>query len=389
MSENDFYILIKNRNGLRDRQRGVVINLLIASAIHPIKLKYMEESKLMIYGAYGYTGELMAHKAVEQGIKPILAGRDAEKLKPLADKLNLEYRAFGVQKAGNNLQDISVLLNCAGPFSATAEILVNACLQQQVHYLDITGEIEVFRKCYALDDEARKRKIIIMPGVGTDIVPTDCLAAMLKERLPAATRLDLAFSFGTSPSIGTVKTSIESIGKGGLIRENNRLKKVPNAFRMRKIPFQNKPQWAVTVPWGDVFTTGISTHVPNGAVYMAMSKTTIYMIRLTNPIKGILNTRFGQKLTKNLVSLFIKKGPDEQAREKERGQFWGEAQAPNGQKAEMTMSTPNVYQLTAITGIRIAAYCLSVHGKSGYYTPSMLLGSSFITSIPGIDIRSI
>lgn len=212
---------------------------------------------------------------------------------------------------------------------------------------------------------------------------------MLKEKLPAAVRLDLAFSFGTSPSIGTVKTSIKSFGKGGLIRENNRLKKVPNAFRMRKIPFQNKPQWAVTIPWGDVFTAGISTHVPNGVVYMAMSKTAIYMVRLTNPVKGILNTRFGQNLTQKLLSLFIKKGPDEQARETERGQLWGEAQAPNGDKVEMTMSTPNVYQLTAVAGIRIAKYCLDVQGESGYKTPSMLLGSNFITSIAGIDIRNI
>ena len=343
----------------------------------------------MIYGAYGYTGELMVREAVKQGLKPVIAGRGAEKLKPLADELNLEYRAFGVQEAGIYLQDISVLLNCAGPFSATAEMLVKACLEQQADYLDITGEIEVFRKCYALDGEARKCNVIVMPGVGTDIVPTDCLAAMLKEKLPDATRLDLAFSFGTSPSIGTVKTSIESLGKGGLIRENNRLKRVPNAFRMRKIPFQNKPQWAVTIPWGDVFTTGISTHVPNGVVYMAMSKMAIYMVRLTNPVKGILNTRCGQKLIKKLASLLIKKGPDEQARETERGQFWGEAQAPDGGKVEMTMSTPNVYQLTAVTGIRIAEYCMRVHGKSGYYTPSMLLGSNFITSIPGIDIRSI
>lgn len=347
----------------------------------------MEKNKLMIYGAYGYAGELMVREAVKQGLKPVIAGRMAEKLIPISNELDLEYKAFSIQDAGNHLQGIRVLLNCAGPFSATAEALVKACLEQQVHYLDITGEIDIFRKCYALDDKARKQNIIIMPGVGTDIVPTDCLAAMLKEKLPTATRLDLAFSFGTSPSVGTVKTAIESFGKGGLIRENNQLKIVPNAFRIRKIPFQNKPQWATTIPWGDVFTAGISTDVPNGVVYMAMPKTSIYMVRLTNPVKGILNTRFGQNMTKSLLSLFMKKGPDEQARETQRGQFWGEAEAPDGDKVEMTMSTPNVYQLTAVTGIRIASYCLEDHGKSGYNTPSMLLGSDFIHSISGIDIR--
>lgn len=347
----------------------------------------MQKNRLMIYGAYGYTGELMVREAVKQGIEPVIAGRSAGKLKPLANELGLEYNAFDVKEAGNRLHDVRVLLNCAGPFSATAEPLAKACLAQQADYLDITGEIEVFRKCYEMDGEAKKQNILIMPGVGTDIVPTDCLAAQLKEKLPEAIRIDLALSFGTRPSIGTVKTSIESLGKGGIIRENNRLETVPNAYRIRKIPFQNKPQWAVTIPWGDVFTSGISTGVPNGMVYMALAKPYIYMMRLSNPFKGFLDSRSGQELVKSLASKLINKGPGEEARENQRGQFWGEAEAPNGDKVAMTMSTPNVYSLTVETGIRIARYCLGNHGKSGYYTPSLLLGSRFIDSIPGIDIR--
>ena len=145
----------------------------------------MKNNQLMIYGAYGYAGELMVREAVAQGLCPIIAGRDAEKLKPIATELSLECRAFGVRNTGSNLQDISVLLNCAGPFSATAEPLARACLAQQIHYLDITGEIDIFRKCHALDEEARQQNVLILPGAGTDIVPTDCLAAMLKEKLPA------------------------------------------------------------------------------------------------------------------------------------------------------------------------------------------------------------
>ena len=185
----------------------------------------MKNNQLMIYGAYGYAGELMVREAVAQGLRPIIAGRDDEKLKPIATELSLECRAFGVRNTGSNLQDISVLLNCAGPFSAT---LARACLAQQIHYLDITGEIDIFRKCHALDEEARQQNVLILPGAGTDIVPTDCLAAMLKEKLPVATRIDLALSFGTNPSIGTVNTMIESFGKGGLIREGGMLKVVSN-----------------------------------------------------------------------------------------------------------------------------------------------------------------
>ncbi len=349
----------------------------------------MNECKLMIYGAYGYAGELMVREAVKQGIEPVIAGLAAAKLKPIADELGLEYRAFAIPDAANHLQGIGVLLNCAGPFSATADPMVRVCLDRHVHYLDITGEIEVFRSCYAQDAEARERGIIVMPGVGTDIVPTDCLAAMLKERVPAATRLDLAFCFGTAPSIGTVKTSIESLGKGGLVRENNRLRTVPNGFRMRKIPFQDGAKWAVTIPWGDVFTTGISTGVPDGVVYMAMSRMNIWLVRMTNPFKKVIGSRPAQNFLKKMAGKFVPKGPDEQARQSERGQFWGEATAPGGEKAEMTMSTPNVYALTVVAGIRIAEYCLGYIGPGGYYTPSMLLSSHFIDSIPGVDIRTL
>ena len=85
----------------------------------------MKNNQLMIYGAYGYAGELMVREAVAQGLRPIIAGRDDEKLKPIATELSLECRAFGVRNTGSNLQDISVLLNCAGPFSATAEPLAS------------------------------------------------------------------------------------------------------------------------------------------------------------------------------------------------------------------------------------------------------------------------
>ncbi|WP_455584088.1 saccharopine dehydrogenase NADP-binding domain-containing protein [Bacteroides sp.] len=78
-------------------------------------------------------------------MKLIIAGRVAEKLAPIANELNLEYRASGVKDAEEHLLDVTVLLNCAGPFSATVETLAKTCLAQKVHYLDITGEIDVLK----------------------------------------------------------------------------------------------------------------------------------------------------------------------------------------------------------------------------------------------------
>lgn len=349
----------------------------------------MPENQLMIYGAYGYTGELMTKEALKKGIKPILAGRSASKLKSLATEFNLEFRAFDTSEADFFLQGVNVLLNCAGPFSATTEPLVKSCIKAKVHYLDITGEIEVFQKCYGLNNEAHKQNVIVMPGVGFDIVPTDCLAAMLKEKLPSANSIELAFSFGTKPSVGTAKTAVESAGKGGVIRENYELKFVRNAHRIRKIPFQNGAKWATSIPWGDVFTSGISTNVPNGLVYTELPKFIIYILRLTNPIKSLFNTKIGQKFLNFLIEFVLRKTPSEEERSKQRTQFWGEATTSNGLQLAMTISAPNVYLLTAEAGIKIAEYCFHYNDKGGYYTPSMLLGSDFIKTISNVEVRTL
>src|SRR6266516_7689334 len=105
----------------------------------------------MIYGANGYTGELIAREAVRRGHRPILAGRSAEKIEPLARELGCAWRAFPLDEP--QLREASLVLHCAGPFINTAMPMVRACLASGAHYLDITGEIEVFESIFALDDE--------------------------------------------------------------------------------------------------------------------------------------------------------------------------------------------------------------------------------------------
>src|SRR5688572_4896030 len=145
----------------------------------------------MIYGAYGYTGALVAREALRRGQRPLLAGRSEQKLLLLAQELDLEHRTFELTQAQEGLSGVAVLLNCAGPFSATANPLVEACLQVGVHYVDITGEVRVFQFCHSQNARAKQARIILCPGAGFDIVPTDCLVAILKEHLPDALDINL------------------------------------------------------------------------------------------------------------------------------------------------------------------------------------------------------
>jgi short subunit dehydrogenase-like uncharacterized protein len=342
----------------------------------------------MIYGAYGYTGELAAREAVRRGQRPLLAGRSEQKLLPLAQELDLEYRTFDLGQAQEGLSAVAVLLNCAGPFSATARPLVDGCLQLRVHYVDITGELPVFQFCHSQDARAKQARIILCPGTGFDIVPTDCLAAILKEQLPDASEINLAFFSGVRPSHGTARTLLENLGKGGLIRRNHKLIPVPSGYRLRRIPFPSGRRWAMTIPWGDVFTAGISTGVPNGMVYVGLPLSIGLVMRAANPMRGLLSTRLAKKWLDRAVERHFAGGPDEHARSRRRAELWGEAVNATGGRVVARLTTPNPYTMTADTAVEIAMHCVNASDTAGYVTPSMLMGSRFICSRPGVEFEA-
>src|SRR5580765_343962 len=197
-------------------------------------------NNLLIYGANGYTGELITRFAVERGLKPILAGRNAIKVEELAKKHHLEYRVFSLDETDRldaALQEVDMVLHCAGPFSITSRPMVEACLRNKKHYTDITGEISVFEGAAAMGKKAEDAGIMLMPGVGFDVVPSDCLALHLKDRLPSATHLSLAFYGKGRMSHGTQATMTMNVGKGGAIRKNGEIIGVKAAWKTRDIDF--------------------------------------------------------------------------------------------------------------------------------------------------------
>src|SRR5437763_11984740 len=141
----------------------------------------------LLYGANGYTGELIARRAVAGGGRPVLAARRAAEVGRLAAELGLDHRVFGLEDAravDRGLDGMAAVLHCAGPFSRTAAPMAEGCLRGRAHYLDITGEIEVFEALAARGEEARRAGVTLLPGVGIDVVPSDGLAAHPPRRLP-------------------------------------------------------------------------------------------------------------------------------------------------------------------------------------------------------------
>jgi short subunit dehydrogenase-like uncharacterized protein len=346
------------------------------------------KKKWMIYGANGYTGRLIAEQAQRQGLQPILAGRSRETIEAIASETGLDFLVFDLDdKAALNdaLKGISIVLHCAGPFSATSQPMIEACLEKGCHYLDITGEISVFANAQRQSDEARHADIVLMPGVGFDVVPTDCLAATLVKALPAATAMALAFESGSHMSPGTAKTSIEGLAGGGCIRRDGKLKWVPLAWRTREIPFRHGKRLAVTIPWGDVFTAYISTGVPDIEVYMSIPPSAILRMKRLRMIKPLLSMQWVQNMMKRRIEKSIT-GPEPGERQNSQMQLWGEVSSADGRNVSATMTTPNGYDVTVSASIGIVEFLLGNDVEGGFYTPSLLMGADYATSLPGVSM---
>jgi short subunit dehydrogenase-like uncharacterized protein len=341
----------------------------------------------MIYGANGYTGVMTAEEAVRRGHKPILAGRREDAVRPLAERLGCEHAVFPLDdpaEIARRLDGISALLLCAGPFSSTSAPAVEACLRAKTSYLDITGEIPVFEACFARNAEARERGIAILPGVGFDVVPSDCLAAVLAETLPGSVELELAFGGLDTPSGGTLKTTIEGLARGGMVRRGGELVPVPLAWKRRNIPFRDKPRQAVSIPWGDVATAWHSTGIPDIVVYMAMSPGRARSLRMARAFRPILGLGFMQRWIKGRIR---PGGPDQEERARQRGQLWGRVRHLDGRTAEATLEVPNGYDLTVLTSLEAVLRVSAGKVKPGALTPSRAFGWRFITEIAGCDLQ--
>ena len=336
----------------------------------------------LIYGANGYTGQLIAEAAKARGESPVLAGRSADKVRPLAEKLGLPWRAFGLDRP--DLREVALVLHCAGPFSATSAPMVDACLRARAHYLDITGEVEVFESVLGRDAEARERGIVLLPGTGFDVVPSDCLAALLKRRLPSATKLELAFAPSGRSSPGTLKTSIESLPRGGLVRRGGKLVRVPPAHEVREIPFADKRRTAMSIPWGDLATAFRSTQIPDITVLMAAKPSVIRAARLTRFTSPLLALGPVQSFLKSRVEHSVR-GPDREERARGGAQFWGRA-SDGTRSVEMTMTVPEGYTLTADAALECARRVTAGAVSPGAWTPSLAFGADFAASLPGVRV---
>lgn len=343
----------------------------------------------LIYGANGYTGELITRYAAERGLKPILAGRNEAKVSAIAAKYGFKHRAFSLDdtaKLDAALHEVDLVLHCAGPFSITSRPMVDACIRNKRHYTDITGEIGVFETCAAMGKKAEAAGVMLMPGVGFDVVPSDCLAKHLKDRLPTATHLSLAFYGMGRLSHGTQATMTMNVGNGGAIRKDGKITGVPAAWKTREIDFGDVTKTGVTIPWGDVATAFYSTGIPNIEVFTVVPPSNLKMMKLSRYLGWLLATSpFQSYLQKKIPA----GGPSDEERAKGKTLLWGEASDNNGHRVEARLQGPEGYTVTAIAALNIAEKILGGEFMPGYQTPAKAYGADLVLEIDGTSRQDI
>ncbi len=340
---------------------------------------------LLVYGANGYTGELIARTAVARGLAPVLAGRSAGPVQALAGELGCESRVFGLDDpaaVARALAGSRVVLHCAGPFSATAAAMMDACRAARAHYTDITGEIEVFELGFRQDAAARQAGIVICPGVGFDVVPTDCIALTLKQSMPDATHLALGFDGRSRMSRGTASTSVESLGSGGRVREDGAIRPIAFGARTRQIDFGDGVKLAAAIPWGDVSTAFRTTGIPNIEVYVPVSPRALANLRRIGRLGWLLRLRALQAFMKWRIRKGVP-GPSAAEREKAAVFVWGEARNAAGRIVTARVRVPNGYTVTADAAVAIARRLLMGAVSPGFTTPARLMGADFVATLPG------
>ena len=345
------------------------------------------EKKWLLYGAYGYTGELIAEEAIARGHRPVLAGRSQKKLAPLAAKLGLDMRVFDLRnemEVAEHIAEFDLVFHAAGPFIHTSLPMVRACLRTQTHYVDITGEVPVFEQNFGFDAEAQAASIAIVYGAGFDVVPSDCLAAYVAQKINNPVRLDIAFATpGGRPSAGTTKSALENLSIGVRARHNGELVHVNPKKTTRKVRFSDCERHVMQISWGDLATAYRTTGIGNIRTFMAVPP------QMASRAGGYLRTgrkllKFGalRWLAKKWVEKSVK-GPDAETRATARSYFWARVENDAGRFAEAWLETPEGYYLTALAGVRIVEKLLA-GSIAGACTPAVAFGDDFVLELPNV-----
>lgn len=341
---------------------------------------------ILIYGAAGYSGRLATSACLELGLRPVLAGRTESSVAAEATRHGLEHRAFDLrmpERIDAGLAGMRAVLHMAGPYSQTGRPMADACIRTGVHYLDITGETRVVESFARLDGSARERGVMVMPSVGFDVVPTDCLAAHVARHVPDAQTLAIAMTSLAFITRGSARTAMEAAG-AGIGRRDGRIVPVGLASIERRFDFGDGPRACINCTWGDVANAWYTTGIPDIDVFFEGTPFLRALLGLANLYSPLLRTAAGQAWLRAHVDM-LPEGPSAPKRDSTRMVIVAQATHPDGRRKTARLHTPEAYSFTGIASAHVARRVLAGDFEPGFQTPGRVFGPDFVLSLPGVS----
>ena len=340
---------------------------------------------VLVYGASGYSGRLVARELCRLGVRPLLCGRDGRKVAAVADELGLPHRVAAVDDPtalAAAVAEASVVLNAAGPFSHTTAPLVAACLARGAHYLDIAGEVPAVAALAARHAEARARGVMLLPSVGFDVVPTDCLLAYVARRCPGGRALVTAVSKPLFLSPGSAKTLLEHVDLGVARRQGVvtplRLGAIERAF-----DFGDGARSCLNVSFVDVVTAYYTTGIGDVTTFVEATPL-LRLLPLGLILAPWIRSPFGELVGQTLADAIWRDPPGTADTGSYRMTVIAECSDGNGRTVRARLTTPEAYDFTGVTAAAIAARVAAGEVEPGFQTPARLFGADFVLGFAGV-----
>jgi len=339
--------------------------------------------KVLLYGATGYTGRLIAARLARQGVKVVVAGRDPERVRAMARSLAVEGRAFSLDLPRHidaALADVDLVLHAAGPFLETAPAMMSACLRAGAHYLDLAGEWPVFAQAMDLDAAAVAAGVMVMPGVGLTIAVTDCLLALAHRSQPDAVALRVAMSWPQVLSRGSVLTAAQIFGPHALVRRDGRLHAVAGGRVTRAFDFGHGLRDATAFSGPEVVAGQHTTGVPNIEIYAEVDWAKRVSYRGATMAMALTGSE-PWTLASAAIGAIWPKAPSAEARHRAGYVMVAEAIDPWRRVSSLRIRTFDGYTASVLTAVGAVERVLGGTWARGFQTPALIFGPDFIFEV--------
>lgn len=337
-------------------------------------------ARIVVFGATGYTGRLVAEALVREGERPVLSGRDVGKLEALGQELGGLPTAVADVRRPDSVRALveagDVLVSTVGPFSTYGEPALLAAIDAKASYLDSTGEPPFVRRVFEELGPKAAGSCGLVTAFGYDYVPGNLAGALALEKAgPSATSIAVGYFLTGSAGAGAMSTGTMASAAGVLLESSfawrdGRLQDERSARRVRGFTVEGRSQSAVSV--------GGSEHFALPRLFPALREVSVHLgwfgplapaIAATSALNEVMGRLPGARaLVRSFSAPLTRRtggGPDAAARSASRSVVVGVASDDAGTElATVTLEGPNGY---TVTGDLLAwgAKRAAAHGLAG------------------------